>query len=65
MHVILMNKIEVIYKQKNIFGNINCSEYNGMYLLVTFFVSAAVSTLKQTEKVKLNRLSTRDLTLHA
>ena len=42
-----MNKIEVIHKQKNIFGNINCSEYNGMYLLVTVFVSAAVNTLKQ------------------
>ena len=46
-----MNKIEVIHKQKNIFGNINCSEYNGMYLLVTVFVSAAVNTPKQTENL--------------
>lgn len=56
MHVILMNKIEVIHKQKNIFGNINCSEYNGMYLLVTVFVSAAVNTLKQTENRKLKQV---------
>ena len=56
MHVILMNKIEVIHQQKNIFGNINCSEYNGMYLLVTVFVSAAVNTLKQTENRELKQV---------